>query len=269
MKFTILGSNGFIGRHMARHLQSQGFEVYLPPRDIESLRGQNLGHVIYAIGLTGNFRERPDAAIEAHVHVLQKLITGAQFESWLYLSSTRVYSGLAEGAPATEDSFLPVKSSADSLYDLSKLLGESICFGKDNPTIRVARLSNVYGSGQSTHTFLGSVIDEIKKSGTTVINESPASSKDYISIDAVTEILQAIATKGKERLYNVASGKPVKHQELADVLNKCGYNISFSNKAATRAFPIINTDKIVKEFGINPSPLTKDLPSLLNKEIKS
>ena len=268
MKFTILGSTGFIGASMLRHLQKQGFEVNIPERNAKNLHGEDLGHVIYAIGLTGDFRENPDAAIEAHVHVLQKLMKDARFESWLYLSSTRVYSGLHAGTEATEETSLPVRPSADALYDLSKLLGESICLGKGNPAIRVARLSNVYGPGQSSHTFLGSIIAELKKTGKTIINESPESSKDYISIDDVTSILQVIATKGKDRLYNVASGNPVTHRAIADSIKKCGYTVDFSAKAPTRAFPSVNTAKIVKEFGINPRSVLQDLPLLLEKETK-
>ena len=263
MKFTILGGSGFIGSALVRHLRAQKHDVETPARDVQSLKGKNLGHVIYAIGLTGNFRERPDDAIEAHVHLLQKLMKNAEFESWLYLSSTRVYSGLAADVPAEEGAVLSIRSGADALYDLSKLLGESICLGQNNTKIRVARLSNVYGAGQSEHTFLGSILRDLKRDGQATIHEAPQSSKDYVSIDDVTQTLELIATRGQERLYNVASGTSVTHQQLADIVNKNGVNIGFETKAPARILPAVHIGKITKEFGIKPRSILENLPSLL------
>ncbi len=268
MKFTILGSTGFIGGALVRHLRSNGIDVDTSPRDIKNLQGKNLGHVIYAIGMTGNFRQQPDATIEAHVNVLRRLMDGATFDSWLYLSSARVYSGLPAGAPATEDAVLPVRPDADGLYDLSKLLGESICLSHKQETVRVARLSNVYGAGQSEHTFLGSILRDLSQNGKTTINQSPESSKDYISIDDVVEILKLIATQGKERIYNVASGRSVTHRSIADSLGKSGYKVEFSANAPTRIFPPADPGRVKKEFGKTLRALVDDLPGLLETNTK-
>src|SRR5580692_8093898 len=148
MKFTVLGGSGFIGGHMATHLRARGYEVDVPPRDTALLYGRNLGHVIYAIGLTGNFRQRPYDAIEAHVNVACRVLQNTSFDSFLYLSSTRVYGGLPADVAGSEETPLDVQPSADSLYDLSKLLGESVCMNVTAPAVRVVRLSNVYGRGQ-------------------------------------------------------------------------------------------------------------------------
>ncbi len=265
MKFTVLGSTGFVGGAMARFLRADGIEVYTPPRTTASLRGENLGHVIYSIGLTGNFRQKTEETIEAHVHVLRRLMEGATFDSWLYLSSTRLYAGLPAGLPATEDVDLRLKPGADGIYDFSKLLGESICLANSNDTVRVARLSNVYGAGQSEHTFLGSVVRDVVSSGKTILNQSPESSKDYVSIDDVTEILKSIAIHGQERLYNIASGRAVTHGQLADIMRKSGYGVEFSQGASTHVFPSADITKIKREFGNNMRNLVDDLPHLLEE----
>ena len=70
MKFTILGGTGFIGRHMVAHLRAQGIEVDSPTRDASDVTGQKLGHVIYAIGLTGNFRRQSRSTVDANVYML-------------------------------------------------------------------------------------------------------------------------------------------------------------------------------------------------------
>jgi len=65
--------------------------VICPTRD-ESLDGRDLGHIIYCIGITADFRRRPHDTITAHVTKLQEVLTRTSFESLVYLSSTRVYS---------------------------------------------------------------------------------------------------------------------------------------------------------------------------------
>ena len=263
MRYTVLGSTGFIGRHLVMHLQSLGHDVLTPARDVQSLAGQDLGHVIYAIGLTGNFRQQPAETIDAHVTTLQRLMRGADYKSWLYLSSTRVYGGLAEGAAAQEDAPLSVKPGADSLYDLSKLLGEALCTAQDNPAVRVVRLSNVYGAEQSTHTFLGSVMQDLVTTGKVEIGEDPQSAKDYIAIDDVVTMLPLIAEKGAHRLYNLVAGRNTTHAEIAELLTAGGYHVAFRQGGAKRAFPQMDATRLATEFGYNPRHLTDDLPLLM------
>ena len=264
MRFTVLGARGFIGSHLSDHLRRNGMEVDTPQRGAADLQGRSLGHVIYAIGLTGNFRQSPDAAVEAHVCTLQRLMDGAEYESWLYLSSTRVYGNLGTAGRATEDAALQVIPGADGLYDLSKLLGEAICLGKDNPAVRVARLSSVYGVGRIEHTFLGQVLNEVAASGRVQFREAPQSSKDYVSIDDVVALLHRIAVSGKHRIYNVASGAPVTHRQLAAGIAKCGFNAEFADNAPIRAFPVIDINRVRAEFGAVSHSLLEDLPALID-----
>ena len=134
-RFTVLGGTGFVGAHLARFLRACGDEVAVPPRDA-ALSG-DLSHVVYAIGLTADFRTRPFATIEAHVCRLSRLLERAKFESLLYLSSTRVY---ARTSVALEDMALAVDPTVtDDLYNVSKLAGESLCLSRETPTVRVAR----------------------------------------------------------------------------------------------------------------------------------
>lgn len=260
MKFTVLGSTGFIGKAVTAHLRGKGHDVETPARDAISLAGKDLGHVIYAIGMTGNFREHPDLAIEAHVNVLQRLIKDAGFQSWLYLSSTRIYGMSRDNDEAAKISLTP---NADTLYDLSKLLGESICLSHKNPAVRVARLSNVYGAGQSEHTFLGSILRDVKQTGKATIGEGQLSSKDYVSVHDVAELIELIALHGRERLYNIASGEALTHGALAEKIFTAGYSVDFAPNGNTRALPAINIARIEQEFGKTPRSLLDDLPTLL------
>lgn len=262
--FTVLGSGGFIGSHLTVHLKAQGHDVKTPGHDTSELHGKNLGHVIYCIGLTGNFRQQPFETIEAHVGVLSRLLQNTFFNSFLYLSSTRVYGGLDASRTASEDSLLTGKPSADTLYDYSKLLGESLCLTIDRPAIRIVRLSNVYGIGQSRHTFLGSLTKDLKEKGAATILDNPASSKDYVSVQDVVPLLEKITLSGKQEIYNIASGMQTRCDLLADAIGALGYDIGFADTAPpVRAFPKIDIARIANEFDFSPRFIQDDLPFLL------
>lgn len=262
MKFTVFGGRGFIGRHLVQYLRERHEEVCVPQRDANT--PTSLGNVIYAIGLTGDFRIRPFETVDAHVSAMIKRMEGCRFDSWLYLSSTRVYSGLDESSVASEDTPIPVLPSADSLYDLSKLLGESVCLAQHSNAVRAARLSNVYGFDQSAHTFLGAILGSLKRQRAVVIHESPDSGKDYISVSALGPILEAIALHGTYRIYNVASSHTVTHAELAHELSSLtAVPVAFEPSAPRRRFPDIDISLIAKEFAFRPTNLLSDLRELL------
>jgi len=267
MKFTVFGGSGFVGTNLIRHLEGLGHDVAVPARAVAAAdlaEAGDLGHVIYAIGVTGNFRGNPGPTIDAHVNRLVELIGATRFSSWTYLSSTRLYGGLGPDARATETDAIPVVPSGDSTYDLSKLLGEALCLSQDTPTVRIARLSNVYGPGQSTATFLGAVLKELRETGSVTIGEAPQSSKDYVSIDDVCALLPEIAIAGSERIYNVASGSPTTHEAIADVLTaETGQAVSFAPGGKVRRFPTIAINRIRDEFGFRPRTLIEDLPGLI------
>lgn len=265
-KFTIMGATGFIGRNFAKHLQEKNYDVFIAPRDIKQLAGQQLGHVVYIMGLTGgNARQRPHEAVEVHVTLLSWLLQSCKFESLLYCSSTRIYSAMNPNVPVSEKEPITIMPDASNLFDMSKLMGEVLCQRMENPKVRIARLSNVYGADQSKSTFLGAVLDEVKQTRALTINDQPESVKDYVAVQDVCELLEQIALHGKEHLYNVASGRNVKAQEIGDWVEKAGFPVTFSMKNNLLLFPQIDISRVVSEFGYKPRELKNDFQFLLEQ----
>jgi nucleoside-diphosphate-sugar epimerase len=266
VKFTVLGGNGFVGTHLVTHLRGQGHVVDVPARSLDGIFDADLGHVIYAIGLTGDFRKRPFDTVEAHVCLLAEMLQKCRFDSWLYLSSTRVYAALDRDKPAGENSAIVVAPGPDSLYNLSKLMGESLCLALPNPAVRVARLSNVYGAGISVDTFLGSVMDDLRRHSRVTVNESPDSGKDYVAIGDVAPLLEAISLRGLERLYNVASGRIVSHRELFEKICKATeFSVDYPDGGLTRTFPAVDISRAQAEFGFRPNNLLDTLGGFLTE----
>ena len=258
MSWTVLGSSGTIGRHLVMHLRAAGQTVGIPGRGDASLYRRPLGHVIYAIGLTADFRQRPYDTVQAHVSVLAELLQHGDFESLLYLSSTRVY-GRATGG--REDSPLSVLAHDPSdLYNLSKLMGESLCLQDARASVRVARLSNVVGGEDAdSANFVPSLVREAR-SGRIVLQTAADSAKDYIHIDDVAELLPRIAAGGRERLYNVASGVQTTHaQWTAQLAFQTGCAVEVVPGAATVRFIPVDIGRIRAEFDFHPRPVLSAL----------
>ena len=263
MKFTILGGEGFIGRRLREECLLRGYEVIVPERNAKPLDGEDLGHLIYCIGLTSDFRWRPFETVEAHVQVMADWLKFGTFQSFLYLSSTRIYQESNGYGAASEDMQLSVSMSADSLYNLSKMLGEALCLCDNRHTVRIARLANVFGPDMSEATFLGAVMADARRYGAVTIRETPLSSKDYISIDDAVRLLISISLGGKHRTYNLASGIETAHAEIAQKIREIsGAIIDFLPNAEQRQFPKVDISRLCTEFDFVPRPLLDSLPGL-------
>lgn len=260
--FTILGATGFIGSRLASALRGQGAECVTPGRDEPAAKARDLGHVIDCIGVN-DFMERPDAAIEAHAGHLVDLLGQGRFDSFLYLSSARVYRHAAD---TSEDAPLPVDPAAEiEFFNLSKLLGESLCLADPRPAVRVARLSNVYGTEQLFEPpFLPTLIRNAVAEGRVNLSLSMASAKDYVGVADVAGLLPRIAKEGRHRIYNVAGGRNVANKELIEALKRLtGCRVDLATGAPDVSFPPVRIERAREEFGFAPAPLLDELEGLV------
>jgi nucleoside-diphosphate-sugar epimerase len=264
--FTVLGAAGFIGTALVAWLRRSGEQVRAVTRaslpELLASRSR-AGHVIDCIGLTADYRTRPLETAEAHVGVVARCLAGLRLESFLLLSSTRVY---ARADAAHEDAPLAVvPSDSSDLYNLSKLAGEALCLADPRPSLRVARLSNTYDEGMPAQTFLGEVLREGQATGEVVFRQGAGSAKDYVSLTAVVRLLPMIATAGRRRLYNVAAGVNTSHAAIARCLHDvAGWSCEFAPGAPTIVQPRIDITRLNAEFGTTDSHLLADLPALLS-----
>lgn len=265
MKYTVFGSTGFIGSRLVKELKKTFGSVVALGRsqaDLDSaMRDKNLGHVFYCIGLTSDFRSKPIETVDAHVCLLKELLRYGNLESITYLSSTRVYESATNTSELSSISVDPTNPS--HLYNLSKLMGESLCLNSGH-NAKVVRLSNVYGSSMGQDNFLASVLIEAK-AGKVTFRTSPKSSKDYISVDDVVELLPKVATSPLKGTLNLASGVNVSNQEIANILEASGVQVSFLDDAPVWNFPEINITRLCEEVGKPYRTAKSEFPELFNK----
>jgi len=262
--FTVLGSSGFIGSALVTYLRQRGETVFCPPRNFKPSKVQPLGNLVYCIGLTADFRTRPYDTLDAHICLLTQYLSQCTYDTFSYLSSTRIYEGSND---TSEDAILNVQpSNPGHLYNLTKLAGEAACHALAGNRARIVRLSNVIGADWSSPNFLFSLIRDAVCSGVLQIDSSPNSEKDYIFLADVVEVLYKIALQGKYKVYNVAHGQNISNEMLVGmIMDATGCLVKWTPGGPENKFHIINNIRMVKEFGITQTSLKIAVRNLIDE----
>jgi nucleoside-diphosphate-sugar epimerase len=267
-KVTLIGGNGSLGQHFSNFFKKNNIDYFIPEKGDISFFKENSGNVFYLAGLTSDFRTRPFETVEAHVCFLKNFLQKASFQSLTYFSSTRVYSG-AENTSEHADLHLN-PSNASDLYNFSKLMGEALCLHSGHKNVKVVRLSNVVSFRHDTDIFLNQILSEGKKSGKIFLKSHPDSSKDYIYIDDVVEIIIKIAISTHTGIFNIASGESISNITLLEMIKKVlRFDFELSTSEPIQIFKKIDTRKISTLVGANPRPFHDYFPAFLEKFSKN
>jgi len=259
---TIFGGRGFIGTHLCKYLEKDSLPYQIVGRRDPLPKG-NLGNIFYCAGITADFRSRPFETMGAHISTLSNVLEHGQYDTFLYLSSARMYRN---ASLTTEDvKFTIDPNNPEDLVDVSKLAGESLCLSIDNNKIRILRLSNVFGYDFLSQNFLTEVIKSALIDRKIHLLSSLDSSKDYVDVDSVVNIMVRIAESGENRIYNVSSGYNVSHEEIVLLLRDLtGCSLTVADNAPSVICPTVNNDRIRQEFNYRPARLTDKLEDLVN-----
>jgi len=246
---------------MINFLQKNNIEYDTPNMRKKNIFDHNLGNIIYAIGVS-DFLNHPYDAIDAHVCLLKNLLENTKFDSLVYLSSGRFYYQ----SPSTNesDSTCVNSNSPNDLYNISKLLGESLCIASKRQNVKIVRPSNVVGIGSPSNLFIQSIINDAISKNKIILNSTLDSEKDYVHIDDVVKMLYEIALHGKSEIYNIGMGKNIASKEIVDKISaKTGCHVEISSDATRFSSPKISIDKIVSQFNFKPSSIIDKLDEII------
>jgi len=249
--YTVIGAAGFIGSRMADTLRAAGEEVFAPRRDDPDLLGRELGRVLYCAGLTGDYRTRPFATVEAHVTQLATLLEHARFERLVYLSSTRTYqtTGAADGREAAPLALDP--GDPEQVYELSKALGENLAVHRSAGRGCAARLSYVFDGREGSTGFLSEWLSLARTARDLSIASTPQGARDYIHLDDVVRALRAMADSDVNAIVNVASGQVTTNREIAEVFAAEGWRVSFAGRGDPSPAVKVDVERLAR-LGIHP-----------------
>ena len=260
--FTVIGASGFIGSALVQRLLTDGHAVLQPQRDTDDLFNRPLGHVVYAAGVTADFRERPFDTLRANTGLLADVLERAEFDSLLYLSSARVYR---HAASTLEDAAIALQPhDPEDLYDLTKLAAEALCHASRRQPVHVVRLSNVVGADFGSKNFLTELIRSACDSGHIALRSALHSEKDYVLLADVIDLLPRIALGGRQRCYNLGAGRNLTHAEVVQTIVACtGARLSTLPEAAAVVSPALDITLLQSEFGFAPRNVLDSIPHLV------
>lgn len=265
--YTIFGNTGFIGSNLIYYCKKKKYKIFLPKKN-KYIFKKNLGHIIYCIG-TGEAKTNPIKALKANLLGVLKIIFNNKFDSFTYISTTRVYLFNQNSAEDKERS-IDVVNDEGSLFNLLKLSAEKILI-QSKKNIKIIRLTNVYGKFFSKQTYLlPNLIRNALLKKKINISISKNSLKNYLHIDEAIPLFFKIINKSKYKIYNIAG---LKRYKLVDIVNKIKQNTScevvYQNQKLIANDQKININRIKKEFNFYPKKnLLSDLKIII-KDIKS
>ena len=260
---TVVGGNGFIGSALVGQLTSLGFKVFVPTREYNYLCNRSLGTLIYCAG-HGDCKGNPIKVLHSNLVFLSYLLERANFEKLIYISSARIYVNQLNSA---EDADVSISSYDDrKLFNLTKLTAEELCL-LSGLNICIVRPSNVYGLAVDSNLFLPSIIRDAINHKLVNMYVSPEYEKDYVSVLDVVDIVTKLTLKQnfEDKIYNIASGQNVSAGSIAQILQQeTGCDIVWNSSQAKETFPIIEIDKLKKQFCFKPRNVLDDLQNMIN-----
>ncbi len=259
MRISVVGAYGFIGSALVAELRKHGLDPMTPDRSslMDGPPHKGWGTLVWAAGLTADYRRRPHDTVAAHAGDLNDLLRLGGVDRLVYLSSTRVYQ--RNRLAKEDDEVFVLPTDPADLYNLSKLMGESLSLSCGIPQVAIARLSNIVGRGEiKRETFLGAICREARN-GEVCLQSKASSAKDYLWIDDAVRVLAEMSRSDTIGIVNVASGRQTTHFEWAKAIcAEKGAILSFQPNAVETIFPPIDTRRMVDLFGPpTVEPLTK------------
>ncbi len=245
MKIIILGSEGFIGKHLIRYFKSIGYDVsgcdlyetpsspytyfkisrsspefddiFLSKKYDACINASGSGNVNYSM-------TNPVGDFEANTLDVIKVLDAMRKHNpackYLHISSAAVY-----GNPAS----LPVREDAAckplSAYGWHKLLSEQLCMEYHllyHLPVVIVRPFSIYGPGLKKQLFWDTYQKYMADQSSIELWGTGSESRDFIYIDDVLHCFELILEKAemKGEVYNIASGNQTFIKDVVQQLFK-------------------------------------------------
>ena len=251
--FTVFGADGFVGRRLVHRLKESGHQVQIVGRsDPLETYFSNLGHVMYCVGVTGSrFKTEQFRVIDAHVSSMARVLEHGKYSSFLYMSSARTYEESLDNA--TESAQFKINpSNISDFYNLSKLMGESLVLNSGVAKAQIVRVSYAVDFAEDSTDNLTEFIRAARLGSVNFIAH-PDSTKDYVVMGDILDVMPQVALSGNSSLYNLASGMNTSTREIGVMLEEeFGCSVSYLSEEPLRSPCEIDISLLKAEFSFKP-----------------
>lgn len=233
--------------------------------DVSDLSGalslHGFTHVFYAVGITSDYRSRPDEVISSQLVGLERFLERVDPDCrFVFVSSARVYGRHPVDTPLLEESAAIVAPMhLDNLYDSTKRLAESLCLShaeRRGLHVTVIRAGNLYGLGApQSRTSVSELVREAAATQRVTLTGHPSSLRNYCSaVDSAQGMLLAAANGAPGRPYNVGSDEHLTTQQLGQAIAACfDERIEIvARPAGAPSFQHLSIERARTELGYTP-----------------
>lgn len=272
VRALITGDAGFLGRAVARHLLSLGWEITgfdqrqsgsgeyrqivgdLRDADVvtAAVKGQEVVCHIGAIGDVYLAGDRPQLAASVNVEGSANVAAAAQEAGAriVYASTWEVY-GEPEYQPVDENH----PCNPDHPYSITKLAGEQLLLAADSlhgVPVLALRLGTAYGSGLRPNSVFRIFIDRAKRGDPLVIQGDGTQSRQFTHADDIAKAFELAAKSDAHGMaINVVSPETYSIKELMEiVVDRYPTGIEFAEARAGDVPPaLVSSDRARELLG--------------------
>lgn len=240
MRVLVLGSTGFVGRHVARELASRGHAVvgwsrtrtgdaaFASEREIDlsdasALAGVNercdAAIMLAGMAVPGPHFDAASAAINAHIarNALEHLARNSRGARVVVMSSAHVYGGIGDEMPFDEGRAL----APSGLYGASKIEVERLARAHaDELGVVIVRSFNQIGPRMPSGLLIPDLLVKLRATDGVVAMNGPDGVRDFLDVRdgarAIADLASLELARGS--VFNLCSGRGVRVRDLAERL---------------------------------------------------
>ncbi len=241
-KIAVTGINGFVGKHLARELSSNGIEVIGIGMDGQA--SSEISRCVDHYFMADLSMSWPDIGdVDAVVHLAGLAAVGPSFtnpqkyisvNSSMFTLMAEYYLGrptrprlvvVSSGAIYGSLQPMPLKEQSDlgysSPYAISKVLVENQCKYYINRGLDciVVRPFNHIGPGQGSGFLVPDLIDQLRQSNSVTVGDL-STKRDYTDVRDIARAYRLLATTQNltQSVYNACSGHSTSGKEILELI---------------------------------------------------
>lgn len=220
-KTAVIGSSGFLGRHIVAGLLKSGGEVtcvynknnyhiagcqQLQIDDFLTSTDQ-YDNIVFA---AGNYLNTHEELVALNSDLLRSISIKYRESRLLYISSVNVY-GVHSDIINENSSF-----NSPLLYGRSKLVGEFIA--ASFKSFAIIRLTYLYGPNLNNKSFLPFIIEQALTNGKITLMGHGERSQDYLFVEDAAELCLKALEANENNIYLGASGLSYSNLQIAEAI---------------------------------------------------